>query len=78
MAELRAIASIVALLLLAPFIGIAASIASLLFFFAFPVWIAWRVFLDFVYKTDHMLHAAQKEEKDGGISLNPSSVTTIV
>ena len=78
MIEMRDVLTILFLLLLSPLIGIAAASVSLLFFFAFPIWIAWRVFLDFVYKTDHMLHAAQKEEKDGGISLNPSSVTTIV
>lgn len=52
MSEIRSVLTIIALLLLSPLIGIAASIASLLFFFALPIWIAWRVFLERVLKRE--------------------------
>lgn len=56
MNELRAVASILFLLLLAPVIGIAMACASLLFFFALPIWIAWRVFLERVLKREPGLY----------------------
>lgn len=48
----RDILEIIALLLLSPLIGIAVSIFSLLFFVAFPIWIAWEVFLEKVLKRE--------------------------
>ncbi len=53
---LRDFLAIIALLLLSPLIGIAASIFSLLFFVAFPIWIAWQVFLEKVPKRDPGIH----------------------
>jgi len=52
----RDIMTILALLALSPIIGIAASIFSLLFFVALPIWIAWRVFLENVLKRDPGLY----------------------
>lgn len=50
MSELRDSLIIIFLLMLSPLIGICASVVSLLFFFVFPIWIAWRVFLERVMK----------------------------
>lgn len=48
--------TILFLLLLAPVIGIAMACVSLLLFFALPVWIAWRVFLERVLKREPGLY----------------------
>ena len=56
MKELNAVITIIALLLLSPLIGILASILSLPLFVAFPIWIAWRVFLEKVLKREPGLH----------------------
>jgi hypothetical protein len=48
----RDVLAIIALMLLSPLIGIAVSIFSLLFFVAFPAWIAWQVFLEKVLKRE--------------------------
>lgn len=48
--------AILALLVLSPLIGMMASILSLLFFVAFPIWIAWRVFLEKVLKREPGLY----------------------
>lgn len=52
----RDILTIIALLLLSPLIGIAASIFALLLFAAFPIWIAWQVFLEKFLKRETGLH----------------------
>lgn len=52
----RDLLTIIFLLLMSPLIGIAMACVSLLFFFAFPVWIAWRMFLERVLKRNHGLH----------------------
>lgn len=52
----RDILTIIALLLLSPLIGIAASIFALLLFVAFPIWIAWGVFIEKVLKREPGLH----------------------
>lgn len=56
MRSLIDVLTIIFLLLLSPLIGIAVGSVSLLFFFAFPVWIAWRVFLERVLKRNHGFH----------------------
>ena len=56
MSELRDVLTIIFLLLLSPLIGIAMACVSLLFFFAFPVWIAWRMFLERVLKREPGLY----------------------
>jgi hypothetical protein len=56
MNEMRSVLTILSLLLLSPLIGIAVSIFSLLFFVAFPIWIAWEVFLEKVLKREPGLH----------------------
>lgn len=53
---MRSLLTIIFLLLLSPLIGIAAASVSLLFFFAFPVWIAWLVFLERVLKREPVLY----------------------
>ncbi len=56
MKELNDILKVIALLLLSPLIGIVASIFSLLFFVALPIWIAWQVFLEKFLKREHVIH----------------------
>lgn len=59
MSELRDVLTILFLLLLSPMIGIAVGSVSLLFFVAFPIWIAWRVFLERVLKREHGLYRVE-------------------
>lgn len=56
MNEMRSVLTILSLLLLSPLIGIAVSIFSLLFFVAFPIWIAWQVFMEKAPKREPGLH----------------------
>jgi hypothetical protein len=50
------------LLLLSPLIGIAASIFSLLLFAAFPIWIAWQVFLEKFLKREPRLYKHETDQ----------------
>ena len=53
MKEMNDVLTIIALLLLSPLIGIAASIFALLLFVAFPIWIVWLVFLENVLRCSY-------------------------
>ena len=58
----RDILTIIALLLLSPLIGIAASIFALLLFAAFPIWIAWQVFLEKFLKREPRLYKHETDQ----------------
>lgn len=59
MTELRSVLMILSMLLLSPLIGIADALSSLAFFVAFPIWIAWRVFLERVLKREPGLYRVE-------------------
>ncbi len=59
---LRDFLAIIALLLLSPLIGIAASIFALLLFVAFPIWIAWQVFLEKFLKREPGLYKHETDQ----------------
>lgn len=57
MKELNAVLTIIVLLMISPLIGIVASIFTLLLFVAFPILIAWEMFMEKVMKREPLRYS---------------------